>query len=88
MTTLHRPPNFDDMSPEERTILERIAQRRRTTPEQLAAGGIIGIQAHWPSLLEANLAESMQSFAYLGALPALTKQAMHVGISMANACDY
>ena len=76
------------MSPEEREILERIAKRRHTTVKLLTAGGIYGVQAHRPSLLEASLAPSMQSSACLGALPTLTKQAMPVAISMSNACDY
>ena len=85
MPTL-RFPRLEDLSVAEREILERVAKRRGTT-----IGGLSEIwkaQAHWPALLEANVAESMQAFMQVGRLPMLTKQAMHVAVSMANACDF
>ncbi len=63
-----------------------MAKRRGTTIGKLSE--IWKAQAHWPALLEANLQESAQAFLNLGRLPMLTKQAMHVAVSMANACDY
>ncbi len=74
------------MSPEDRAILERVARRRGTTIENLSA--IWQAQAHWPALVEANLQESVQAFMRIGRLPMLTKQAMHVAVSMTNACDF
>ncbi|MBI2324153.1 MAG: hypothetical protein HYU87_04225, partial [Chloroflexi bacterium] len=85
MPTL-RSPRPEDLSPSDREILERVAKRRGTTVEGL--GGIWKAQAHWPPLLEANIREASAAFLATGGLPMLTKQAMHVGVSMSNACDY
>jgi hypothetical protein len=43
----------DDLAPDERAILERLAKRRGTTIEKLSE--ILLAQAHWPALVEANL---------------------------------
>ena len=67
-------------------MLERVAKRRGTTIDGLSE--IWKAQAHWPALLEANLVESAQAFMQIGRLPMLTKQAMHVAVSMANGCDF
>ncbi len=75
-----------DLAPEERAILERLAKRRGTTIEQLSE--IWLAQAHWPALVEANLNESGQAFMQIARLSMLTKQAMHVAVSMSNACDF
>jgi hypothetical protein len=75
-----------DLAPEERAILERLAKRRGTTIEQLSE--IWLAQAHWPALVEANLNESAQAFMQIARLPMLTKQAMHVAVSMSNACEF
>ncbi|HZP94978.1 MAG TPA: hypothetical protein VFC31_01390 [Candidatus Limnocylindria bacterium] len=83
---LLRFPRPDELSPEDRAVLERLAKRRGSTVETL--GEIWKAQAHWPALLEANMAEAAQAFMQIGRLPALTKQAMHVAVSMANGCDY
>jgi alkylhydroperoxidase family enzyme len=85
MPTL-RFPRPDDLSPEDRAVLERVAKRRGTTVEGLSE--IWKAQAHWPALLEANIRESSAAFMTAGKLPMLTKQAMHVAVSMSNACDY
>ncbi len=85
MPTL-RFPRVDELSPEDRAVLERLAKRRGTTIDGL--GEIWKAQAHWPALVETNMAESAQAFMQIGRLPALTKQAMHVAVSMANGCDY
>jgi hypothetical protein len=76
----------EDLSPDDRAVLERVAKRRGTTIERLSE--IWQAQAHWPALLEANLQESMQAFMQVARLPMLTKQAMHVAVSMSNACDF
>ncbi len=81
-----RFPRSEDMSAEDREVLERVAKRRGTTIEELS--DIWKAQAHWPPLLEANIRESSAAFMTTGKLPVLTKQAMHVGVSMSNACDY
>ena len=85
MPTL-RPPRPDDLDADAREILERVAKRRGTTIEGL--GGIWKAQAHWPALAEANVRESSAAFLSGGRVPVLTKQAMHVAVSMSNGCDY
>ncbi len=76
----------EDLSAEDRGVLERLAKRRGTTIEELSA--IWKAQAHWPALVEANLNESVHAFMQIARLPMLTKQAMHVAVSMSNACDF
>ncbi len=76
----------ESLSAEDRAVLERVAKRRGTTIEKLSE--IWQAQAHWPALLEANLQESVQAFQQIARLPMLTKQAMHVAVSMSNACDF
>lgn len=85
MPTL-RFPRLEDLSAEDREVLERAAKRRGTTVERLSE--IWKAQAHWPPLLEANIRESSAAFLGMGRLPMLTKQAMHVAVSMSNACDF
>ena len=85
MPTL-RFPVLHELSPEDREILERLAKRRGTTVENLSE--IWKAQAHWPALLEANIRESSAAFLATGLLPPLTKQAMHVAVSMSNACEF
>jgi hypothetical protein len=76
----------EELSAEDRAVLERVAKRRGATIEELSA--IWKAQAHWPALVEANLNESVQAFMHIARLPMLTKQAMHVAVSMSNACDF
>lgn len=83
---LLRFPRPDELLAEDRALLERLAKRRGATVDTL--GEIWKAQAHWLALLEANMAESAQAFMQIGRLPTLTKQAMHVAVSMANGCDY
>jgi hypothetical protein len=85
MPTL-RPPRPEDLTPSDREVLERVAKRRGTTIEGLSE--IWKAQAHWPPLLEANIRESSAAFLGGGRVPVPTKQAMHVGVSMSNACDF
>jgi hypothetical protein len=77
---------LEALSDPEREVLERVAKRRGTTFETLSE--IWKAQAHWPPLVEANLREASAAFLATGILPTLTKQAMHVGVSMSNACDF
>ena len=76
----------EDMSASDREILERIAKLRETTIEGLSE--IWKAQAHWPPLLEVNVRELFAAVLETSKLPMLTKQAMHVGVSMSNACDF
>jgi hypothetical protein len=76
----------EDLSADDRAILERLAKRRGTSIDALSE--IWKAQAHWPALVEANIAEAAQAFMQIARLPMLTKQAMHVAVSMANACDF
>lgn len=76
----------DDLPPDERAVLERITKRMGRAPDEL--GDIFRAQAHWPSYLEANHAQALYGFRIKGHLPELTKQAMHVAVSMANRCEY
>lgn len=85
MPTL-RFPRPEDLSPEDRAVLERVATRRGTTIGELSE--VWKAQAHWPALVEANMDEAAQAFMQIARLPMLTKQAMHVAVSMSNACDF
>jgi predicted sugar kinase len=78
--------NTEELPPEEREILERLAKRRGTTIEKLSE--IWLAQAHWPALVEANINEAAQAFMQIARLPMVTKQAMHVAVSMSNGCDF
>ena len=85
MTTLRfaRP---DDLAEEDRATLEAVARRLGMTPDQLS--DIWRAQMYWPRYLEANHRQTLYGFRLQGAIPALTKEAMHVAISMANKCDF
>ena len=45
-------------------------------------------QMHWPRYLEVNPRQGMSGFRLLGAIPTLTKEAMHAAVSMANKCEF
>ncbi|MGD9714428.1 MAG: hypothetical protein AB7V46_20560, partial [Thermomicrobiales bacterium] len=77
MPTLHTP-ELSNFSDEDRAALERIARRMGQTPEQLLRPSIFGVQTHWPAWLEANHAETNQTYRIQGKLPQLVKEAMHV----------
>jgi alkylhydroperoxidase family enzyme len=85
LTTLRfaRP---DDLAEEDRATLEAVARRLGTTPDELS--DIWRAQMHWPRYLEANHRQTLYGFRLQGAIPTLTKEAMHVAISMANKCDF
>lgn len=87
MSTLHRP-QLSDFSEEERTVLDRIAKRMARSTEELLNPSIFGVQAHWPAWLEANQAETNQTYRIQGKLPQLVKESMHVAVSMTNSCEY
>jgi alkylhydroperoxidase family enzyme len=87
MTTL-RKPQVSDFSVEDLSTLERIANRTGQRVEQLLTPGIFGVQAHWPGWLEANLDHSLATYLSRGTLTQLAKEAMHVGVSMTNHCEY
>jgi alkylhydroperoxidase family enzyme len=85
MTTLRLSP-ADDLSAEDRATLEAAARRLGTTPDRLH--GIWAAQLHWPRYLESNHRQGLHGYMLRGDLPALTKEAMHVAVSMANSCEY
>jgi alkylhydroperoxidase family enzyme len=85
MPTL-RFAHAEDLSAERRAVLERVAKRMGRAPDEL--GEIFRAQAHWPEYLEANHVQTLYGFGIKGELPELTKQAMHVAVSMANRCEY
>ncbi len=85
MTTL-RLPRPEDLPPEDRRVLERVAQRLGVAPEKMSM--IWQAQAHWPQLLEANHRQMLYGFRFQGQIPTLTKEAMHVAVSMINRCEF
>ena len=87
MTTLHEP-RLTDFSPDDRATLERVAQRMGRSLDDLLRPGIFGVQAYWPAWLEANFEHSLATYLFRGSLPPLAKEAMHVGVSVTNNCDY
>jgi alkylhydroperoxidase family enzyme len=87
MTTLHTP-RLTDFSLEDRAILERMAKRMGRTPEAVLEPSIMGVQTHWPAWLEANHAETSQSYRIQGKLTPIAKEAIHVAVSITNHCSY
>jgi alkylhydroperoxidase family enzyme len=87
MTTL-RAPQLADFSPEDRAILERIANRMGRPAEELLHPRIFGVQAHWPAWLAANFDHSLATYMRPGILPQIAKEAMHAAVSMTNKCEY
>ena len=88
MTTL-RTSQATDFSPEDWTILERVAKRMGRSVEELLHPGIFGVQTHWPSWLEANFDHSLATYMRrAGALPQNFKEAMHAAVSITNNCEY
>jgi len=87
MTTL-RAPQMADLSLEDQATLERIATRMGQSPEALLRPGIFGVQTHWPAWLEANFEHSLATYLFRGTLSPLAKEAMHVGVSVTNNCEY
>ncbi|MBI3968851.1 MAG: hypothetical protein HY329_24705 [Chloroflexi bacterium] len=85
MPTL-RFPRVDTLTPDDRDLLEHIAKRIGSTPDQLS--DIWRAQAYWPQWLAANHQETLYGFRLQGRLPTLTKEAMHVAVSAANRCEY
>lgn len=87
MTTL-RAPQLSELSPEDQAVLERIAKRMGQSAAALLRPGIFGVQTHWPAWLEANFDHSLATYLFRGSIPALAKEAMHVGVSVTNNCEY
>jgi alkylhydroperoxidase family enzyme len=85
MPTL-RFARIDDLPEEDKATIERVTARLGAPLDQLS--DIWRAQAHWPALLEANHRQTLYGFKMQGQLPELTKQAMHVAVSMANRCEY
>jgi hypothetical protein len=87
MTTL-RAPQLADLPAEERATLDRLATRMGQTAEAMVRPGIFGVQAHWPAWLESNFEHSLATYLFRGSVPPLAKEAMHVGVSVTNNCEY
>jgi alkylhydroperoxidase family enzyme len=85
MTTL-RIPGAEDLPDDDREVLERVARRLGVAPDQ--ASMIWRAQYHWPQLLEANHRQTLYGYRLQGAIPSLTKEAMHVAVSMVNRCEF
>ena len=76
---------FDEIPPEDQETIAFVRARMRGREE---IDGIWGAQAHWLPYAAANHKQSLASYQSQGVLPQLTKEAMHVAISMTNGCDY
>lgn len=87
MTTL-RTRQLADLSPDDQTIVERVAKRMGQRPEDVLRPGIFGVQAHWPGWLAANYEQTLHGYRMHGSLPSLAKEAMHVAVSMTNRCNF
>jgi alkylhydroperoxidase family enzyme len=85
MTTLHLPMS-DELAADDREIVEGIARRLGSPPDQMSP--IWRAQLHWPQHLEANHRQTLYSYRFQGRIPALTKEAMHVAVSMHNRCEF
>ena len=85
MTTL-RLASAADLSDEDRAIVEAVARRLAAPPDQLS--DIWRAQMHWPRYLEANHRQGLYGFRLQGAIPTLTKEAMHAAVSVANRCEF
>jgi hypothetical protein len=85
VTNLRLPP-ADELPEADREIIERLAARMGSHPDQMS--DIWRAQYHWPQYLEANHQQTLYSFRYQGVLTELQKQAMHVAVSMVNHCEY
>jgi alkylhydroperoxidase family enzyme len=87
MTTL-RAPELADLSPGDRDTLDRMAKRMGQSVDSLLQPGIFGVQAHWPAWLETNFDHALATYLFRGTIPPLAKEAMHVGVSVTNNCEY
>jgi alkylhydroperoxidase family enzyme len=87
MTTL-RAPQLSALPEEDRATLERIAKRMGQSAEALLKTGIFGVQAHWPAWLESNFEHALATYLFRGSIAPLVKEAMHVGVSVTNHCEY
>lgn len=85
MTTL-RLPTPGDLDPDDQQVLDLVAKRLGSTPDEMSM--IWRAQAHWPQHLEANYRQMLYGFRFQGRIPALTKEAMHVAVSMHNRCEF
>lgn len=79
-------PRAADLPEEDRAALEAVAGRMGAAPNDLS--DIWRAQMHWPRYLEANHVQALYGYRFQGVIPALTKEAMHVAVSMANKCDF
>lgn len=85
MPTVHIPAS-GDLPPEKREALERLARRERVDPDEV--GLAHRVRVHWPEYMEASANEGRYNFKALNTLPEMTKQSIHVTVSMVNKCEF
>ena len=78
---------FDEIPPEDQEHVAFLRARMRGRED---IDGIWGHRrtAHWLQYMAANHKQALSSYQFQGVLPQLAKEAMHVAVSMANACEY
>ena len=76
---------LDEIPPEDQEYVAFLRARMRGREH---IDGIWGAQAHWLPYMAANHKQALSSYQFQGVLPQLAKEAMHVAVSMSNACEY
>lgn len=85
MPTVHLPPH-GELPPEKREALERLARRDRVEPDELSI--VHRAKLHWPEYMEVAANQGRYDFKALRTLPEMTKQGIHVTVSMVNRCHF
>ncbi len=85
MTTL-RIPGSDELPEGDREILGQVARRLGLPPD--LASLIWRAQYYWPQIVQANHRQMLYGYRLQGTIPQLTKEAMHVAVSMVNRCEF
>lgn len=85
MPTVHIPQT-DDMSDAQREVVTTVARREGVDPDALSL--VYRAKIHWPEYLEATSHEVRYDYKALRTLPDMTKEAIHVTVSMVNKCDF
>jgi len=79
-------PSGDELSPEQQAVLTQMARREGVTADELSM--VYRTKLHWPEYFAASSDEVRYNFKALNALPEMTKQGIHVTVSMVNKCDF
>jgi hypothetical protein len=85
MATVHIP-RYDELSEEQREVVARLAKREGVAADELSLS--YRAKVHWPEYFDASTNELRYNFKALGALPTMTKEGIHVAVSMVNKCDF